>query len=199
MTLSLLANKLLRPYLEQLTPLCPNQLDVTYLSEQPAQRQAQIARHLQSTVGYDAVVLLEGTDLIPEEGWQVGATSLVMPDVHNVAALLLGGADAYRRLFERCGGGVCWMFPGARQELHAGHPDDCQTLCLVTDTQFALPDTTLYAQTIAHYHGWDFIRTPSELSLLESLLCGGWQCADFINVPAGGHLMPREMLVGTKA
>ena len=190
MTLTLLADAALRPYLEQLIPYSPHDFRIVYLSSTPPGRQRQIAHLLETTGDCDAIVLLDGVDLIPEDGWQAGEIPLILPNVHNMIALLLGGRTAYRRLFEQYQGGICWALPGQRTEHCTTVREDCHLLCLLADAQLNLPDDSVYAQMIAQYNNWDFIRVPTNLSLLESLLGGNWSGTDYLVVQPGEVILP---------
>lgn len=191
MKLSLLANAALSPIIELLRALSPHETTLTLLSDQPRTARRQFRAAAESAYGSDAVLLLDGTDLLPEADWRNGSTPLVVPRVHNAAALLLGGNDEYRRLFRAYDGGIAWFIPGARREYCPGPREDCQVLCALGGTQLELPDSALAARAVARYNNWDYFDHPCDFSLIESLLGGEWPVQDAI-VFAPGALVTAQ-------
>lgn len=191
MKLFVLSNAVLQPYLNKMLPQSPHHTDVCYLVGSPHERRTQLRAHIAGAAHYDAVVLLDGTDLLPEQGLAAGELPLVMPRVHTVIDLLLGGARAYRQLFSEYDGGICWFLPGARQELCLSPREDCQCLCYLADTQLFLRDSELTARAVAQYNDWDFRAVQTDLSLLETLLFGGWNSPDILTA------LPQERLYPT--
>lgn len=177
MRISLLANAALLPILQPLRAISPHETELTVLSEFPAQARRQLRAAAETACRCDALLLLDGADLLPESGWRNGEIPLVVPRVHNAASLLLGGDGEFRRLFTLYDGGLCFFPPGARRELCCGPQADCQALCALLATQLDLPDG-LEARAIARYNGWDYFERDCDFSLLESLLGGQWPHSD---------------------
>lgn len=138
--------------------------------------------------GYDAVLLLCGAQMIPEEGL-VSALPLVIPRVHNSAALLLGGAQSYRSLFDRFAGRLCWICSGIQSPFFTTPKEDCSVLCRLVDTELGLQDPAVCALELAHKYGWDTFSQACDLSLLLRLLQGDWQGEDLVYVPANIKVM----------
>lgn len=174
MKLSLLANAALSSMLEQLRALSPHATELRLLSSNASEARREVRAAAESACHCDALLLLDGYDLLSETGWQNGDVPLVVPRVHNIAALLLGGNDEYRRLFAMYDGGICWFLPSASREYCPGAPEDCQALCALTCTQLDIPDSTLAARAIAKYNNWDYMEHGCDFSLLESLMGGQW-------------------------
>lgn len=179
MTLSLLVNTDLRPCVEKLLPLCPHTIQLHFLSKDLYEARRQIRHALAQSEGFDAVVLLDGLDLLPSAPWENGAAPLVIPRVHDAAALLLG-AVTYRALFDRYDGGICWMLPGMTHPFFTTPEEDCQVLCHIVDLQLSIPDTEPEARSVCRYHNFDYIRAAGDCSLLESLLGGGHDLQDAV-------------------
>ena len=175
MRLSLFANAALAPILTPLSALSPHETSTVLLSSIPSEARRQLRTASQNAFGPDALLLLDGMDLLSEDGWQNGDIPLIVPNVHHVVALLLGSDDAYRHLFSFYDGSLCWFLPGTHQEFFCSPQADCQALCYLTDTQMDLPDKSLKARTIAQLQQWDYLEAPCNFSLLESLLGGQWE------------------------
>lgn len=180
MRLSLLANAALTPIIEPLRALSPHGTDLHILSDRPRDARRQLRVAAETAFHCDALLLLDGYDLLPESGWHNGAVPLIVPRVHNAAALLLGGDDEYRRLYRLYDGGLSWFIPGALREYSPGPREDCQALCALTGTQLDLPDSTLAARAVSQYNGWDYLEQSCDLTLLESLLGGQWPVRDAV-------------------
>lgn len=180
MRLSLLANAALASIIEPLRALSPHETNLRILSDRPRDARRQLRIAAETAYHYDALLLLDGFDLLPASGWHNGAVPLVVPRVHNAAALLLGGEDKYRRLYRLYDGGISWFIPGAPGEYSPGPREDCQALCALTCTQLNLPDSTLAARAVSQYNGWDYLEQSCDLSLLESLLGGQWPLRDAV-------------------
>lgn len=189
MRLSLLANAALAPIIEPLRALSPHRTDLHVLSDRPRDARRQLRIIAETAFHCDALLLLDGYDLLPESGWHNGAVPLVVPRVHNAAALLLGGDHEYRRLYRLYDGGLSWFIPGAQGEYCPSPRGDCQALCALTGTQLDLPDSTLAARAVSQYNGWDYLEQSCDLTLLESLLGGQWPARDAV-------IFPPEALVG---
>ncbi len=166
----------LQLYLEKLLPNCPHEVDVFWLPEQSRADVGLIIREqLAQADGYDAVILADGGCLLPEDGLSSNGIPLVIPRVHNTVSLLLGGADPYRRLFLRFGGGIAWYLPNSGKELLDCPRAECACLCYLADTQLLLPDDSLAARSLAHRNSWDFFTAETDYSLLTALLNGDWE------------------------
>ena len=160
MRLSLFANAALAPILTPLSALSPHETSTVLLSSIPSEARRQLRTASQNAFGPDALLLLDGMDLLSEDGWQNGDIPLIVPNVHNVVALLLGSDDAYRHLFSFYDGSLCWFLPGTHQEFFCSPQADCQALCYLTDTQMDLPDKSLKARTIAQLQQCDYLEAP---------------------------------------
>lgn len=178
MRLSLLANAALTPIIEPLRALSPHETALTFLSDQPRTARRQLRAAAESAFGFDALLLLDGADLLPDTEWRNGESALVIPRVHNVIGLLLGGDEEYRRLFRFYDSAPAWFIPGADREYCPGPREDCQALCALDATQLELPDSVLAARAVARYNNWDYMERSCDFSLVESLLGGEWDASD---------------------
>lgn len=174
MRLSLFANAALAPILTPLLALSPHETSFVILDSTPSEARRRLRTASENAFGPDALLLLDGVDLLSEDGWQNGDIPLIVPRVHNTAALVLGSDHAYRHLFSFYDGNLCWFLPGAHQEFFCSPQADCQALCYLADTQMDLPDKSLKARMIAQRQEWDYLEAPCDFSLLESLLGGQW-------------------------
>ncbi len=179
----------LRPYLERLLPASPHEVELLCFEDgipAPELLEHQISR----VTGCDAVLLPDGAAVLGETGIRAGSIPLVLPKVHNCAALLLGGADRYRGLFERYQGGICWQTAGFAAPLVSGAQDECSCLCYLADTRLGLQDTSAEARVTAKRYGWDFFETETDLSLVERMLSGNWDKDLFLTVRPGEKVLP---------
>lgn len=174
MKLSLLVTAAMKPLAEALLQNTLHTPHWMILSDDFATARRQIHRAATEAHGTDALLLLEGYDLLPDFMWENGDVPLVVPKLHTLAGLLLGNEDKYRSLFLSYDGGLCWFLPSAHREYSPTPPDDCQALCHLTVTQLPGSDDTLRARAIAQYREWDYLEESCDLSLLESLLGGQW-------------------------
>lgn len=186
----LAASSSLRSCLEVLIPNSPHQFDVLYLSEQSLDDPDLIQKHISGASGYDAILLADGAGFVSENGLQAGEIPLVIPRVHNCISLLLGGSDAYRNLFARFNGELCWALPEAGSELCFIPRGDCTCLCYLADTELNLNDASLGARAIAQKNGWDYFQVENDLSLLNRLLTGDWEHDDILIVPKNQSVFP---------
>lgn len=119
MRLSVIASKSLTREIGLVSASCPNSLDITYLAQSDCEApdslqcalQACIDKIDQSGAGYDAIVLSYGLCSGGVCGISSEHYSLVIPRVHNHAALLLGDKERFRLLFEQYPD-TFWFTPG---------------------------------------------------------------------------------------
>lgn len=185
MTYLLAAPPHLRPYLEKLLPLCPRRPEICYLPETPAESRRKLRELAETPGSSDTLLVLGGADALPEEGLTAAARQILIPRVHNEAALLLGSDEAYRALFLAYDGAVCWMLPQTHRPLTLTPWESGSALCYIADTQLGLWDTGDQARAVARAREWDFFQTASELHLLERILRGCFQEEDVFLVPVG--------------
>lgn len=190
MKLSIIAHPVLLPYIELLSPSSPHQIDAVCLPDFSDENASVLQDFLAQTHGYDAVILATGCDLLPDEGVIAGDCPLVIPRIHNLIALLLGGAETYRRLFAAYDGGICWIAPAMEHELLFTPRADCACLCYIADTCLGLPDTSLAARACAAQNGWDFLQTEGDPSLIARLLCGQWEGESILVAAPHAHVYP---------
>lgn len=161
----------------------PHEIDF----EPPA---ARLCDQIKNAHGYDAVILADGAELLPAEGLTAVSAPLALPRVHNAAALLLGGASAYRALFSRYDGALCWMASGWRSPLYSSPAPDCSCLCYLADTQLGAADESLAARAFAEENRLDFFDAEIDCGLLERLLRGEWESDDILVAAPGKTVRP---------
>lgn len=179
----------LRPFFERLLPASPHEVELLCFEEEmpvPELLEQQLAR----VTGCDAILLPDGAAILGETGLRAGSIPLVLPRVHNCVALLLGGADRYRGLFERYQGGICWQTAGLAALLGSDAQEAYSCLCYLADTQLGLRDTSVEAQAAAKRYGWDFFEAETDLSLIERMLAGDWDTDAFLTVRPGEQVLP---------
>lgn len=192
MRLSLLAHPALAPSLQRLLPYCPHKASVTYLSPYRSEARRQLRAAAESAVSGDTILLLDGFDLLPEYAWNNGEGTLIIPALHDAAALLIG-AEKYHTLFTSFEGGISWFFPGANREVCLTPRADCQLLCLLSAAQLEMRGNALAARAIAQYNEWDYFEMEADLSILESLLCSAAASEEAIVFAPGETVSPHAV------
>lgn len=190
MNLLLIASPCLHPFFARLL----SETDCAMTLQAPS---ARLCDQIKNAHGYDAIVLADGAEMIPLAGLCAYNIPLILPRVHNAAALLLGGADAYRALHDRFDGAICFVPAGSKTPLCVTPRADCACLCYLADTALCLPDTALAAATDAHESGWDFFNAECDYTLLRRLLAGDWSDDAFVRVaPRAGvtHSYDRDLM-----
>ncbi|MEM1485238.1 hypothetical protein V6615_10200 [Oscillospiraceae bacterium PP1C4] len=190
MKLLLVASLPLRPYLECLLPEFSHEIDVFYLPDDSGIDFASIQRLILNAHDYDAIVCADGAAVVCDQGLTAGEIPLVFPRVHNCISLLLGSAQAYRGLFSRFDGQLCWALPNAESILTFIPSADCTCLCYLADTLLGLRDSSLSARTAAQENGWDYFHVESDVLLLKRLLRGDWDGDDILVVPKNESVSP---------
>ncbi|MCI8649509.1 MAG: DUF1638 domain-containing protein [Anaerotruncus sp.] len=188
----LVSHPALQPVLERLVPQTAHQIDLCF-----PETSAQLPELLRQTQGYDAILLPDGASVLNEQALAATDVPLVLPRVHNCAALLLGGADAYRALFTQYNGAVCFAVAEALETLHFSPAADCNCLCYLADTALGVADGSIQARLTARVNGWDYFNREINYHLLEQLLCGNWEEEQLLVVPRGMAVSPtcsRELL-----
>ena len=199
MKLSLIATQPLHPFLERMRHLYAPDADLVCLPWQAEERTAFLHGYLAQASGYDGLLLLDGAFALPEEGLAAGSCPLVIPRVHNCVSLLLGGAGAYRNLFERHCGVICWSLPESGGIFFTPKAD-CTCLCHLTDTELGLRDDSLIARAEAVRQGWDYFQTACDYTLLKQLLSGDWDAGEILLVKPGTRAEPAytQELIGAE-
>lgn len=177
MKLFVSATTALRPILERMSEQSPHEI-VIGDSQTPL-----------PTSGYDAILLLNGTDAVGEEIC-AQEISLIVPLVHNSAALLLGSAERFRNLFERYAGGICWFFPGSYEVQPSCAAKDCSQAILLADTQHGVYSDELQAMRYARENELDFTYCEMDAGLLSRLLNGEWDGDDILVAAPYTALVP---------
>lgn len=130
----------------------------------------------------------EGAALLGEEP-VAAPVPLVLPRVHNGAALLLGDGAKYRQLYGQ--GVLGWMLPGWERPVVFGPAGDCRCLGLLVDTQLGLPDGELAARAAARRQGWDLLLLEADYRLLAGFLTGELPASQLV-VTAPGQPLARS-------
>lgn len=145
---------------------------------------------------------------------------LVVPRGHDCVTFFLGSKERYRELFDARSGGTYWytagwcenvLMPGRRraEEEYRNYVEkygeenadflmeteqkwykEYKAAVYVGNENDGFPDFSQETQEAAGFLGWEFLREPSDLSLMSDLIDGNWDEERYLVVPPGKRIVP---------
>lgn len=176
----LVATSALHPYLNKMIAKTSHQVRLVDSAQ-------DVQALIDGTTDVDAVILADGEEAVSEQGLTAKDIPLIIPRVHNAAALLLGGSDAYRSVFAVYQPGICFLFPQMEQPAYFSAQQECDCICYFADTAYGCEDTSLAARSVAQTHGYDYIEREIDPRLCQALLDGSVQSHPDIVVVGPGE------------
>lgn len=236
MRLKLIACKVMCREISHLLAECENYIDVTYIKQglhNEPNRLKEVIQHEIDLVdsgkdthscdanGMDFDALLIGFGLCSNgtAGIRSKRYKIVIPRAHDCAAILLGSAKKYKKIFDEYDGGVYWYSAGwvencpmpcedtskkKYEEYKAKFGKDNAKYLIETEKESlekykmaAFIDTGVWSaeyadftEKAAKYFGWKFKRYRANRGLLRDFLGGRWDDERFLVVPRGLYVSP---------
>ncbi len=169
---------------------------------------------------FDAILLGYGLCSNGIVGLHSSRYPLIVPRGHDCITFFLGSKERYRSLFDARSGGTYWytagwcenvMMPGRkRAELEYNRylekygEDNAQFLMeteqkwykeykaavYIGNEENGFPDYGEETREAAEYLGWEYVREPADLSLLQAMMDGNWDESRFLVLQPGQHIEP---------